>query len=660
MSRFGKDRTWIRQSMILPSTKIDQTDMSRRLFSDGMFDFADTTLGGNQAINPLPQYCEFADLNTERFFPNVGRGMGSQYSDMVNSNQVLVHLRCGVPAFNSLTMFLANSYSPDASRLARTGRTGGVGFFIGRVIGFAVSLRMLPLILIGQSIRFLMQKPSTRFYYLKPAMPLFFNALNNLVNAHCANTGFVSALHPEQYGDELASGLSEADKRERGRLLPDIYGKNGEVDIYAVATRYQRLSNQRLEKIYAIRDESANLPEAKDRYKKFLQAPLLEQQGRPLAEYLNAYLNQPATQPLPSQQRTVESSTPPTEGQGGGSGTTFLSEVSESFSSLFEEKGGAGASFGDFLVAELRDGAQFISFRVDDPGSVSESFSNQTKESELSGMVNGMSNAARSAKFTFANGNVSDGLIGQTVGAIATFAGDILSGAAHQLGVSGLAALAGNALVDIPKHWDGSTADLPKMSYTIKLRSIYGNEFSRFQSLMVPLYALLAAALPLSTGTQSYTSPFLVEAYCQGRAQTRLGMIDSLQITRGTSGVGFTKDGKPLGIDISFSIVDLSSVMHMPITSQFNPLDYLTPGGLSKMFTSDDSAIGDYQAVLAGLSLTDQIYPIRKLKRNWYKNQLDFNSYFSRSHMANWIGGWTSARMLSGLWNATDRGNPAA
>lgn len=666
MSRFLKDKDWIRQSMILPAHAIDEVDSRRRTYTQAMFGYQDTTLGGNQAINPLPQYTEYADLNAERLFPTISRGMGRKYEEMHNSNAILVHMRFGVPAFNSLTSFFTNFYNSDASRLARTGRTGGVGFFIGRVIGFAASIYFLPLILVGQAIRFLAQKPSTRYYYLKPAMPLYWNALNTMTNMYSANAGFVSALNPQDYGTELASGLSPGDTAERNRLLPDIYRTDGTVDVYKVATRFQRISNARLEKLQEIRENASSLQEAQSRYRDFLSQPIFEPQGRPIKEYLNAYFGAKSATPLPEETRTITPDNAPTEAgaegsqASGGSGTTFLSQVAESYESLFKTEGGEDASWGDMMKAELRDGAQFITFRVDDTGPVGESFSNQVRDSDLKSFIDGMSNGARSARFSFANGNVSDGLLGQAVGAITQFVGNIVSGAAHQLGVSGLASLAGNALVDIPKHWDGSTANLPRMQYTIQLRTPYGNEMSRFQNLIYPLFCLLAGALPLSTGAQSYTSPFLCELYCQGRAQTRLGMIDTLDIQRGVGDVGFTQEGKALAIDITFSVVDLSSVMHMPITSQFNPIDYLLPGGLSKMFGSDDSSFGDYMAILSGLGLTDQIYPLRKLKRNWYRNQLEFNSWFSASHMTNWIGGWSSVRMLSGLYNATDRGNPTA
>jgi hypothetical protein len=138
------------------------------------------------------------------------------------------------------------------------------------------------------------------------------------------------------------------------------------------------------------------------------------------------------------------------------------------------------------------------------------------------------------------------------------------------------------------------------MSYKMELRSPYGHPMARMQYEMIPMMMILAMALPRSTGKQSYTSPFLVEAYCQGRGQVRIGLIDSVTITRGVGNMPWSKKGEPRGIDVDFSIMDLSSIMTMPLNSDQEMFD-------------DENAYTDYLATLGGLSLSDQIYSLRKL-----------------------------------------------
>ena len=153
---------------------------------------------------------------------------------------------------------------------------------------------------------------------------------------------------------------------------------------------------------------------------------------------------------------------------------------------------------------------------------------------------------------------------------------------------------------------------------------------------------LLAGALPLATGNSSYRSPFLCEVYSRGAVQIRLGIIDSLTITRGVGTLGWNKDRKPLGIDISFSVVDLSSLLYVPIAPGFSPLDILDGAkSFSAKLFAEDTPYHDYMAVLSSMSLSSQIYQIPKLVRNLTRGVADFNSWFSVSHTANWFAGTT-------------------
>ena len=229
-------------------------------------------------------------------------------------------------------------------------------------------------------------------------------------------------------------------------------------------------------------------------------------------------------------------------------------------------------------------------------------------------------------------------------------------GFAKGVGIDGIAALAGNAFADFPKHWDASSANLPRADYTIQCRSWSGNDITRFQRLFIVPAMLLAGALPLATGNSSYRSPFLCEVYSRGAVQIRLGIIDSLTITRGVGTLGWNKDRKPLGIDISFSVVDLSSLLYVPIAPGFSPLDILDGAkSFSAKLFAEDTPYHDYMAVLSSMSLSSQIYQIPKLVRNLTRGVADFNSWFSVSHTANWFAGTTPGRIWSAFLKGTER-----
>ena len=274
-----------------------------------------------------------------------------------------------------------------------------------------------------------------------------------------------------------------------------------------------------------------------------------------------------------------------------------------------------GSKFTDFFKAELNDGSAYVTFKYVPAATESESFSNSTKQSDIQGKINGISSSSSDKKFSF-NGLAKEGVIGGVITAL----GDLATGIADGVGVSGLMTLGGAGFIDIPEHWDTSTSKLPATSFKIQLRASGGSKAAIFSDIYVPLAMLLAGALPQSTGPSSYATPFLLEMFSQNRAQVRLGMIDSLNITRGTGSLGWSVDGLPLGIDIDLSIKDLSGIMHAPITDGGGLLD-------------DHTVFTDYMAVLGGLSLADQAYNMPNVYRSIQNTIVSFNQTFT---YANW------------------------
>jgi hypothetical protein len=204
------------------------------------------------------------------------------------------------------------------------------------------------------------------------------------------------------------------------------------------------------------------------------------------------------------------------------------------------------------------------------------------------------------------------------------------------------------------------------MSYTINLVSPYGNPMSQMMNIHIPLACLLALALPLSTGKQSYTSPFLIEIYDKGRQQSRLAIVDSMSVTRGTGNLGFTNEGHVMAIDVSFTVKDLSSVLHMPIAQGISfsaaAAGAIAGGALAGVVGAaggfglgaiaagafdEDTVFTDYMAVLGGMGLADQIYAWRKYKLNLTKTMANFSTWSSWAHWASWAGNTPPGRLIS-------------
>lgn len=646
-----RDVDWVRQSFMLPTRTISNSDALRRTLSDARFKFTDTTLGGNFAINPPYQFTRFADIPVPSLFSG-SKGMGRYYSEAIDDNAQLIHMRFGVPQFNSLLNYFFNFFNPQAARMARTGRSYDIAFSLGKITGTLFPLPIQLFTAAGHALQFLMGRDTSKYYYLKPTMPLYWNAVNTIANGIAVNMGLVPRIMSNSEKSTVKGEpeyTAEVGRRYQ-RLNPEVWHESGQIDVYSLASRPQRLANeQRRELNKALETgESAEAVQAKIRA--MVDSGRYTDTNRAFKSYED-YL------------KSWNSLNGDREETDDGSVDVVGKKMS------FKEKTLR------FFEAEYEDGSQFITFHVEHTGTVSESFSNSATEPEISSKLNGLSSGARQARFASADGQTGIGFIDDML----QMGGAYLEGLATAVNLQGLLAFSGSAIADIPKMWDSSSADLPKSDYQIKLRTPYGNDYSRFTDLFIPLSMLLAGSLPISTGKQSYTSPFLCEVYDKGRTQTRLGMIQNLQVTRGEGNLGWTRDMKPLGINVSFSVMDMSSIMHMPITAGFDLSDAVElagAGGLmaraagatsvggvigraggalglaagtdfARGFFDSDSVYSDYLATLSSLSLTEQIYAMQKLRINMTRQFSSMSTWFSASHFSNWVMGSAPARLIS-------------
>jgi hypothetical protein len=237
------------------------------------------------------------------------------------------------------------------------------------------------------------------------------------------------------------------------------------------------------------------------------------------------------------------------------------------------------------------------------------------------------------------------------------------------------------------------------MNYTINLVSPYGNRISQLLNLYTPLAMLLAMSLPIATGKQSYTSPFLCEIYDRGRCQSRLAMVDSLSVTRGTGNTGFNRQGHALGIEVNISFMDMSTVLAMPISQGFSnsaagtgaelgavtggvigagggPLTAIGGAALGAgiggaigagadainnaaqtigSIFDDDNTFTDYMAVLSGMGLTDQIYSMNKFKLNLTRAMTTWKTWYSTAHFASMAGDTLPGNLVSAVFRGTAR-----
>lgn len=685
------DDSWVKSAFLLPSDQIMGGNQAaiNRIYSTSMQKATDTTLGGNFVINPLPQFTRYCDLKHNiltkpdgrgktTLLPKVTRtngtsanstnGMGRVYSEKFDDNMQVVHFRCGYPQFNSLTSFYANYYSIPAASMARSGRAPGFFYSLGWAVGSVATIGLLPFIMAGKAIKFFLRRPASKYYYLKPSMLPYWGAVSSMVNAIAANMGLIP--RPIYEGAkalyEKENGMDQTDVSAYHRLIPTIYRANGGIDVFAVAQRGQMLVSHRRLLLDKQLNGITNKAQMRETFKKRLYGEdmgdvyaIVNKIDTSYEAYVDIWKNSEMMGKVSDEDVKNEA---------------VVEKTGRMDEGLWER---TKKAFRD----EARMASEFVSFRVDHTGTQTESFSNGTKEPSIQGQINGISASARETRFSMFDGNIEGtGIVAGALGAVKDFA----LGVGQGIGIQGLAQLAGSAYVDIPKVWDSSSAEFNKLSLTIPLRSPYGDPLSRLQNIILPMCCLFAMSVPLSTGKQSHTSPFLIEYFAQGRAHSRLAIVDSLTITRGVGDVGWNNTGGFLGVDIQLGLLDLSTAVNMPLNPAFEVSDRIvqaagygvgagiswlgggtaSAGGETGVAVSsamlgstydDDNNYTDYLAILAGIPLEAEINSLRKWAVRLARQQAAFDDAHSPERAAMWAMSGMIGDVAKGLGLASDR-----
>jgi hypothetical protein len=663
---FILDQDWAKQAFLISVADDDSIDIKNRSYSSASLKFTDTTIGGSYVINPRPQYTRYSDIRNEGRLAgrdpttvsgiNGNNGMGRYYSEALDDTQQHIYMRFGVPQYNSLTQFFTGFYNLEAGRLARTGRTSTFFTKAGQVLGLIGQIIIWPILVmqaVGHVVNFFLDKQSSKFYYMKPTMLLYWGAVSSIVNKISVGKGILPGIRVDETQKiGKAYALDSQYVALLSQMLPDIIDKDGYFDIYAIAAKAQRMKIKSDKAIYDAADAYTG-SDFTGFVKKWGEEKVVRN-SHDMAAGKSSWVNR-VQDWLKTEVTLVKNADTEASAEIDMRSPVFNEAINSVVNGVVNTATSTTAkvsnslhNFKTYLTTELDDGSAFAGFRVDYTGPVSESFSNSVRDSDLSSKINGMSGSARETKFSFAGGSNLGGSFGSVIDAGTNAIKDLATGILDTVHMSGLMALAGNAFVDIPKHWDNSSASLPKSSYTVRLSSPYGNPISQLINIYIPLAMLLAAALPLSTGKQSFTSPFLVELYDKGRHQTRLGMFDSLSITRGVSNLGFNKQGQAMAIDVSFSIVDMSSIMHMQLSQ-----------GIS--VTSDDgifdeeTVFSDYMNTLSSLGLHEQFHRIPKLALRYARFKAETKKLHSPAFWAQMVAQKTPVGWLEVLYRGTNR-----
>ena len=559
--------------------------------------YTDTRLGCNDAINPLWQFNRDDDIrppmlgspalaasksigtNTAEFFNQSQHmiGMGRVYSESYESHQQILWMEAGVPRFTNIIEFYRDAADND---VATALNNGSFASFAGRALAtiagatiWAITLPITSVFYLSRWTKMIANDRITKYYSFQPAMTMYYETVNAMLHYVAISMG----IHPyalKQHSAKKGASFVNGKEIVRGWDLGDYSKYPGVPDVLKHGPDIFKIMNRRSQMI--------DMNVAKISTRDLINEEILG--GG------NHHLNN-----IPD--------------------FTYKNDEWREWSVKDSGRDWFGALKGSALGS-----GNHIGFRVERGLNASESFNNDTGQTGLAQKLNSVSQKYKEENETFGNSALqriaqkgTEGVVsGKGFGGILQeVAGElqkgVLSKVADWSGFDiGAVLLTGNGFLDIPEVWRSSSFS-KSYSFNIQLRSRYGDPISVFQSIYVPMLMLMALSAPRAIGTNMYTSPFIVRAFCRGMISIPLGIVTSLSIRRGRDEFGWTDDYLPTCVDIDMTIKDLSPALFLSMQDN----------GIFDTF-SRNTNLHEYLDTLAGLGLKEKLFffPkfVRKLK----------------------------------------------
>ena len=558
---FGEE--FYNNAAVQEALKIESNTVSEAL---QVHELSTTELGGNDAINCYWSFNENDDI----IYPNYAidpetckRGLGRVYAETYQKNQVVLWLTFGVPKYNAIWDFYERAIDPKLASAMHSG-VASSGFTLGRIFAGALifHFRMVTLPLyVLSQIGAIFKTYRITKYY---ELRVTMPMYFRAINNMASTVAVNMGIQKNDTGDIDSKDDAKDLKNYNPNNVPGMmkYG----LDIYSILTKRARYMAERKGRQFNLSGEK-----------------LLEAYEKAEGDF-------------------------------------------DKMSNIAPEAAPSAGWFSKFVETVVSTGSgssSYVGFKVEKSTDSSESISNSTAPSELQDTLNQIAKEASSTRFKSMGGNTGT-VIGDAAMGLLGGLKDVATGIASAAGVSGLAGLVlGSGYFSIPELWQDSSF-ATSYSFNAQCISHYADRVSVFQNYM-PLFMLLAGALPRQTGENSYVQPFLVRGYCQGRFACPLGIIDSVSIKRGADEYGWTDEGFPTRIDISWTIKDLTPLLFLGVAgggnseSIFSAMDGVA-GDLTRIFSSN-TAMQEYLSTLGGLGLRERIlgWDIlkRKLKVYW-------------------------------------------
>ena len=565
-------------------------------------------------------------------------GMGRCYAEMYESKQYVVYLTMGLPKYRNLQEWLTNATNKEMSEMNDLGEQPG-GFKLGKLIvggvKLAIALPWLPIKWAVNIISGIKDFKVTEYFYFRDTMPLFYRYCNSFLSEVAVGMGLYA--NGEIGEGPSGDGTTPASQGQGGQSSADA-GKNNANTGSNPANGGANMDSTQAAKMTM--DMPEILKDGPDIFK-----IMCKRAQRASAGNMTYSTTDDMIENAEAHYNDMNKKDPdPT---------------------LWQKASTGLSNFWSGIKAGALEGMNFIGFRIEKMD-VGESFSNSTQDSPLLGALNEKV-AEQRRRYLDEIGQGGGAMAKMLSGArnLSTSVSNMKQAAANVVsamkGNNGALnsviayAASGNGFFDLPKQWSGSSGMSRTLSFNLKLRAKTGGDnVSIFQSIMVPLSILISAALPRAVGDSTYTSPFLVRAFCKGMFSIPAGIISTLSVTRGASEFGWSLNRIPTVVDVNFSIDDLSPMLFLSIAGGQGAWDAL------KQAFVNNSKMHEYINTLVGIGLKERYYLMGQLKRRLKAAALiSKNTLFSATYHGYVMGDSAIVRSLMALtpntWVPTER-----
>ena len=558
-------------------------------------------MGECPVVNPPWQFNELDDVRSNTTYPHIGR----VYLTYIYSNFPILTFQPGREKMNAnLLTFFTKGLGTDHKVLNEYIRSGGKkGILKG--IGMALTsiknttLGAIEGVLGFMGINF---ADASKFITFRPAMKLYREMANNLLREFAANLGLLD-LTAENYDSGFNFDLNKDDNEVFNEIKDEEYAKD--IEDSFIGEKKDGIDKD-LQSIVASAKERTS-SEQQEEYETF------GDQIKKAASVVGAAIKDGASAVSSTYRGSIR--------------RLDILDILPHIA-FTSNQGKISQFFGDI------ENRSYIPFLCQSNISISETFSNSTKEHPIMGSINSLSEQSSDAKGIGGAQEIINQAQNIMGGAdfmtkMSEMANKALKRGAGELvsNVSEMGAIMnGDGKLLVPEIWSSSSYS---RSYSVdfKFWSPTGDIVSIFENVYIPYLLLMVLAMPLQTGYHSYVSPFAVKVFSKGLFSVDFGMIESLTITRGDGANDRTRTNFPRSIKVSVSVKDLSPTLMLSLG-----------GGVFWKYKRANSGLTEYIATMCNLSIADRLDMGRKFDTYWALQTANLRDKFSLNNIGYALG----------------------